>query len=134
MQRRRIARKDMPTTYLIPISNRMVIASAGYASMRVTVREENGRELVFVEVLNRASGHCEDCKALPDWRGLVVHHVEHKRMGGSKRLDFLDNLIALCARCHAKRHGIKEVDSKPMWSNHAILEPVGVVGRRVRWT
>lgn len=59
-------------------------------------------------VWNRAGGKCEDCGSTGDFRGLAIHHVNHKGMGGSKRLDHSDNLKLLCGKCHSKAHGIKE--------------------------
>ncbi len=66
------------------------------------------KESLRKKVLERANGHCERCGKLPDWRGLACHHIEHRKMGGSKRLDTEDNLIALCGKCHSAEHGIKE--------------------------
>lgn len=43
---------------------------------------------------------CEVC-------GLVavdIHHIEPKGMGGSKKRDYIENLIALCRSCHDKAH------------------------------
>ena len=31
-----------------------------------------------------------------------IHHLEGRKMGGSKNKDFIENLIALCRRCHIK--------------------------------
>jgi len=58
---------------------------------------------------------CQDCgRTNPDWRGWTIHHIHGKGMGGRKgktklEYDSDDNLLKLCARCHAARHGIKEV-------------------------
>ena len=32
------------------------------------------------------------------------HHIILKGMGGSKKLDYFDNLILLCRDCHIKAH------------------------------
>jgi len=71
---------------------------------------DNIREAVY----QRANYRCEDCGGIGDWRGLAVHHVEHLGMGGAsearaERLNSAENLVLLCARCHAKRHGIHEL-------------------------
>ena len=61
-------------------------------------------------VWSRANGKCEDCGSTGDsLRGLQIHHIKHKGMGGSKRLDNTDNLKLLCGKCHSKAHGIREV-------------------------
>ena len=48
------------------------------------------------------------CDVVPDvlceWCGnafvKAVHHIVFRGMGGSKALDFFENLIGLCAECH----------------------------------
>jgi len=56
----------------------------------------------------RAEGKCEQCGSTGDFRGLAIHHIIHKGMGGSKRLDNSENLILLCAPCHSKAHNLRE--------------------------
>lgn len=51
----------------------------------------------------RAGNRCEMCGDLPD-------HVHHIRYPKNLRNDGLDNLIVLCASCHAKSHGIRGED------------------------
>jgi len=58
-------------------------------------------------------GTCELCGQPPDWRGLRPHEEPFKSHGG--RVSLKDSKM-LCGECHSKRHGIKEVDSKPQWS------------------
>lgn len=60
------------------------------------------------QVIERSGGRCEVCHSLPDWRGMQIHHVSFKQMGGSKHKDTLDNLLALCAKCHSLKHGVVE--------------------------
>ena len=64
--------------------------------------------LVVAEVLDRANGRCEACKApapfLRKSNGspyLEVHHVKQLAEGGS---DNLANAIAICPNCHRKAH------------------------------
>lgn len=57
----------------------------------------------------RERGVCENCGGKGDFRGLQIHHKKHKKMGGSKLLDTLENLELLCGKCHSWRHGIREV-------------------------
>ena len=46
---------------------------------------------------------CENCgKPCDD-----IHHIEPKGMGGSKKQDYIENLIALCRSCHNRAHGIE---------------------------
>lgn len=56
---------------------------------------------------------CELCGKRGDWRGLVQHHTHfHQSQGGRRN----SPTIWLCFPCHAQAHGIKEIDSKPIWS------------------
>jgi len=58
---------------------------------------------------------CPRCHRPPDFRGLQDAHLVNKGMGGDPRGKRKETVLE-CARCHAKRHGIKEVESQPMWS------------------
>ena len=57
---------------------------------------------------------CPSCGKPPDWRGLQKHHIVLKGLGGDPK-GLRKETELLCARCHAKRHGIREVDSKLRW-------------------
>ena len=46
---------------------------------------------------------CELCRRKP---ATDIHHIIMKGMGGSRKLDGLDNLIALDRQCHDKAHGL----------------------------
>ena len=61
------------------------------------------------KLLERADGVCEECGYAPDFRGLQIHHLARKKMGGSKLLDKENLLICVCGHCHAILHGIREV-------------------------
>ena len=39
---------------------------------------------------------CEVCGA----KAVDIHHIEPRGMGGSKKADNIDNLMALCRECH----------------------------------
>ena len=59
-------------------------------------------------------GTCEEigCKApRGDFRGLMFHHKKHKGMGGSSNPEVhsSSNVVRICAACHSKAHGIREV-------------------------
>jgi len=41
---------------------------------------------------------CELCKS----KCTDVHHLDPRRMGGSKTKDYIENLIGLCRNCHDK--------------------------------
>ena len=43
---------------------------------------------------------CEVCGA----RSVDIHHIDPKKMGGSKTKDYIENLIALCRNCHNDAH------------------------------
>lgn len=47
------------------------------------------------------------CIACGDSRGLQIHHVVHRSVGGS---DFPENLVTLCMKCHAAAHGMRWAD------------------------
>ena len=42
---------------------------------------------------------CEMC--MQD-RAVDIHHIQSRGMGGSKSLDFIENLMGLCRECHLK--------------------------------
>lgn len=46
---------------------------------------------------------CEVCGA----KAQDVHHIEARGMGGSKTKDYIENLMALCRRCHMNHGDIK---------------------------
>ena len=76
-------------------------------------RERKRRPVVSREqrerILRRAGGRCEHCGALPDFRGLQIHEISPKGMGGTRQEYQDDELIALAAKCHSAEHGIREV-------------------------
>lgn len=39
---------------------------------------------------------CESCGA----KAIDIHHIEARGMGGDKKADNIDNLMALCRQCH----------------------------------
>lgn len=43
---------------------------------------------------------CEICNQ----RAVDIHHIEPKKMGGSKNKDVIENLMALCRECHTSAH------------------------------
>ena len=47
---------------------------------------------------------CEVCRQ----RAVDIHHIEPRGMGGSKKKDFIANLVALCRLCHIKAENNKE--------------------------
>lgn len=54
----------------------------------------------------QGNGLCSICGQLPDFRGLQMHHFKHLSQGG---ITDESNCKLICARCHDKQHGIKEV-------------------------
>jgi 5-methylcytosine-specific restriction endonuclease McrA len=71
---------------------------------------------VAAEVLERAAGRCEDCKAKAPFRRasdntpyLEVHHIIRLADGGE---DTVDNAVALCPNCHRKSHYGKPLTRK----------------------
>ena len=43
---------------------------------------------------------CEHCGS----KSVDIHHIDPKGMGGSKTKDYVENLIALCRKCHDMAH------------------------------
>lgn len=41
---------------------------------------------------------CENCGE----KAVDIHHIEARGMGGSKEADNIENLMALCRKCHEK--------------------------------
>ena len=45
-------------------------------------------------------------------RAVDIHHIERRGMGGSKTKDIIENLAALCRKCHNKAESSKEFNKK----------------------
>lgn len=63
-------------------------------------------------IWERAGGLCENIvngKRCYSNQMLTIHHLTIKGMGGRKNADREDNLILLCYRCHAAKHGERVV-------------------------
>ncbi len=41
-----------------------------------------------------------------------IHHISGRGLGGSKNKDFIENLIALCRRCHIKAETDKNFNNQ----------------------
>lgn len=66
------------------------------------LRTQNWQKLRF-EVLKRSGGKCEWCGYQPYKRGgLQIHHLSYDRVGHES----LEDLIAICPRCHMEIHKI----------------------------
>lgn len=66
------------------------------------LRTQNWQKLRF-EVLKRSGGKCERCGFQPYKRGgLQIHHLSYDRVGHES----LEDLIAICPRCHMEIHKI----------------------------
>lgn len=63
------------------------------------------------EVFERSGGFCEEpgCNRNIAEETMHTHHIKHRSKGGAENLD---NLEALCGRCHKKEHA----DRNPQWS------------------
>jgi len=51
---------------------------------------------------------CEHCGTT----AVDIHHLEGRKMGGSKNKDFIENLIALCRACHIKAETDKQFNNQ----------------------
>ena len=47
---------------------------------------------------------CEMCGA----KAIDIHHIEARGMGGTKKMDVIENLMALCRPCHLEYGDKKE--------------------------
>ena len=54
---------------------------------------------------------CEICGT----KAVDIHHIEARGMGGTKKHDTIENLMALCRRCHI------EYGDKAKWLEHLKL-------------
>lgn len=48
---------------------------------------------------------CELCSA----KAVDIHHIDARGMGGSKQKDNIENLMALCRKCHLQYGDIKSM-------------------------
>ena len=51
---------------------------------------------------------CEMCGACP---GQDIHHIKARGLGGSKCMDYIENLICLCRDCHNRAETDKEFNT-----------------------
>ena len=51
---------------------------------------------------------CEHCGTT----AVDIHHLSGRGIGGSKNKDFIENLIALCRRCHIKAETDKNFNNQ----------------------
>ena len=54
---------------------------------------------------------CEVCGC----RAVDIHHIDARGMGGSKKKDFIENLMGLCRYCHVK------YGDKAQWMDFLIM-------------
>jgi 5-methylcytosine-specific restriction endonuclease McrA len=66
-------------------------------TVRVNLRKEDYREL-HQQILRRDGWRCQLCGSM---QNLEVHHMRFRSHGGD---DSEQNLITLCAECHARVH------------------------------
>lgn len=59
---------------------------------------------------------CECCGDV----AVDIHHIERKGSGGSKLKDFIENLMALCRKCHDK-YGDKKQWKEFLKEKHSII-------------
>jgi len=58
---------------------------------------------------------CEVCQA----QAVDIHHIESRGMGGSKHADTIENLMALCRKCHVE-FGDKKQYKELLVATHAL--------------
>lgn len=68
-------------------------------------------------LIQRSGNLCEICRRASDWRGLQPAHIKHRKMGGSRKKEIVDdptNIMFLCSDCHDKLDGRQPMD-KAFW-------------------
>ena len=58
---------------------------------------------VLLDAMGLKPGEFVPCEMCGD-AATDTHHIESRKMGGSKAKDTPDNLVALCRRCHESAH------------------------------
>ena len=56
---------------------------------------------------------CEVCQG----QAVDIHHIESRGMGGSKIADTIENLMALCRKCHTE-YGDKKQHKEMLTATH----------------
>lgn len=56
---------------------------------------------IYLEYFNYDNGDFMPCEVCEN-KAVDIHHIEPRGMGGSKKKDKIENLIALCRSCHIK--------------------------------
>ena len=65
---------------------------------------------------------CEVCEA----QAVDIHHIESRGMGGTKREDTIDNLMAMCRKCHSELGDIKELKEKLLYIHQLRMRERGI--------
>lgn len=60
------------------------------------------------EVMERSGGLCEVCHTTGDFRGLSIHHIKPKGIGGTRQMYKVTDLLLVCGKHHSERHHIRE--------------------------
>ena len=82
-------------------------------SSKKALAKRNNRRKVLGGIYPPKDNRCQECGELAMFPGIHLHHKVFRSHGG---MDDLDNLIWLCYKCHAAKHGEKIVDSEVKWS------------------
>ena len=61
---------------------------------------------------------CEICRKT----AVDIHHIKARGMGGSKKADFIENLMALCRSCHIKYGDKKQYVEFLIEKHNALLQ------------
>ena len=81
------------------------------------------------KVLDKAKYKCQECKT-DMVLNLHVHHIKHLGRGGSNKVS---NLMALCERCHEKKHGGRSFKYEDTYSSPpAYPERINTINKAIK--
>ncbi len=81
------------------------------------------------KVLDKAKYKCQECKT-DMVLNLHVHHIKHLGRGGSNKIS---NLMALCERCHEKKHGGRSFKYEDTYSSPpAYPERINTINKAIK--
>lgn len=74
---------------------------------------------IYLDYFGYSTTDYIECEACNAYRAVDIHHIEARGMGGSKSKDTIENLMAVCRKCH-ERYGDKKEWKDWLKSVHSI--------------